>query len=245
MSPVGNDTTSSPSAALQDAVLDSEDVRGFLSSLAVMAAEQLSTESAPVLCGVTLLRPRRMATVASSSVEAEKMDELQYEHNDGPCLRAARKEKVYRVEDFRTEDRFGEYSTDIAEHGVLSAIGVPIILDGEANASLNLYSPRVGAFDDAAVEKARDYADAASSSLRLAVRIADLADHSQDLQAAMQTRTIIDLAAGIIMSQNRCSQEEAVKILKIASSSRNVKLSVVAAAVVESVTPAPVTTHFT
>ncbi|WP_422391877.1 hypothetical protein [Arthrobacter sp. N1] len=67
----------SPTMVLQDAVLDSEDVRGFLNSLAMTAAEQLSTETAPVLCGVTLLRPRRMATVASSSVEAEKMDELQ------------------------------------------------------------------------------------------------------------------------------------------------------------------------
>jgi transcriptional regulator with GAF, ATPase, and Fis domain len=244
MKPVENDPLSSPSVLLQDAVLDSTDVRGFLNSLAVMAAKQLSTEGAPVLCGVTLLRPRRMATVASSSVEAEKMDELQYEHNDGPCLRAAREEKVYRVEDFRAEDRFGGYSTDIAEHGMLSAIGVPIVLDGEANAGLNLYSPRAQGFDDAAVEKARAFARDTSNALRMAVRIADLTDHSKDLKTAMQSRTIIDLAAGIIMSQNRCSQEEAVTILKMASSSRNLKLSAVAAAVVESVTRAPINTHF-
>lgn len=244
MSSTENDSPVSPTMVLQDAVLDSEDVRGFLNSLAMTAAEQLSTETAPVLCGVTLLRPRRMATVASSSVEAEKMDELQYEHNDGPCLRAAREEKVYRVEDFRTEDRFGGYSADVAEHGMLSAIGVPIVLDGQANAGLNLYSPRVRGFDDAAVEKARAFARDTSNALRTAVRIADLTDHSRDLETAMQNRTIIDVAAGIIMGQNRCSQDEAMMILKMASNSRNQKLSAVAAAVVESVTQAPVATHF-
>ncbi|XPE05192.1 ANTAR domain-containing protein [Arthrobacter sp. N1] len=76
------------------------------------------------------------------------------------------------------------------------------------------------------------------------MRIADLTDHSRDLETAMQNRTIIDVAAGIIMGQNRCSQDEAMTILKMASSSRNQKLSAVAAAVVESVTQAPVATHF-
>jgi hypothetical protein len=140
--------------------------------------------------------------------------------------------------------KFRGYSTDIAEHGMLSAIGVPIVLDGKANAGLNLYSPQARGFDDAAVEKACVFARDTSNALRTAVRIADLTDHSRDLETAMQNRTIIDLAAGIIMGQNRCSQEEAVKILKMASSSRNPKLSAVAAAVVGSVTHAPVTTQF-
>ncbi|WP_424991742.1 ANTAR domain-containing protein [Nesterenkonia salmonea] len=37
----------------------------------------------------------------------------------------------------------------------------------------------------------------------------------------MESRTTIDLAAGIIIGQNRCSQEEAIAILKKASNHRN------------------------
>jgi AmiR/NasT family two-component response regulator len=56
---------------------------------------------------------------------------------------------------------------------------------------------------------------------------------------------MIDLAAGAIMAQNRCSQETAMKIMKIASSTRNVKLRDVAASIVASITEDPkILTHF-
>jgi AmiR/NasT family two-component response regulator len=61
----------------------------------------------------------------------------------------------------------------------------------------------------------------------------------------MESRTMIDLATGAIMAQNRCSQEAAMKILKIASSTRNVKLREIAASVVASISEDPrVRTHF-
>jgi hypothetical protein len=47
------------------------------------------------------------------------------------------------------------------------------------------------------------------------------------------------------MAQNRCSQETAMKILKIASSTRNVKLRDIAGSVVASLSQDPnVRTHF-
>jgi AmiR/NasT family two-component response regulator len=89
------------------------------------------------------------------------------------------------------------------------------------------------------------YAYHASKALRLVVRISQLADAKADLAAAMESRTTIDLATGAIMAQNRCSQETAVKILKIASSTRNVKLRDIAASVVASLSQDPsVRTHF-
>lgn len=77
---------------LQDMVLDSSDVDGFLTNLAKLAAARFSSPDAEVLAAVTLLRPRTKATVASSTEHAQKMDEVQYAFNDGPCLRAAREE---------------------------------------------------------------------------------------------------------------------------------------------------------
>jgi AmiR/NasT family two-component response regulator len=55
---------------------------------------------------------------------------------------------------------------------------------------------------------------------------------------------VIDVAVGIIMAQNRCSQAEAFELLKSASSARNVKLHVVASGVVESLGQGPTRTHF-
>jgi hypothetical protein len=237
-------TSVSVPGMLQDMVLESADVEGFLTNLAKLAAEQFSSPDAEVLAAVTLLRPRTKTTVASSNEHAQKMDEVQYAFNDGPCLRAAREEKTHTVSNFRTETRFGGYPEAIAGHGILSAIGVPIPLDGDAHAGLNLYASDADHFTAEDIAEAEVLARQASKSLRTAVRIARATDATQHLKAAMNSRTIIDVAAGIIMSQNRCTHATAMTILKAASSGRNMKLNAVATAVVLSIGQDIPSTHF-
>lgn len=58
----------------------------------------------------------------------------------------------------------------------------------------------------------------------------------------MESRTGIDLAAGI-MGQNRCSQEEAMAILVKASSGRNQKLRTLAEEIVSSISVQGPVTH--
>lgn len=60
----------------------------------------------------------------------------------------------------------------------------------------------------------------------------------------MESRTDIDVAVGIVMAQNRCSQAEAFEILQRASSTRNVKLRVIASEIVQRVSGAAGATHF-
>jgi GAF domain-containing protein len=240
----GANTQVSVQGMLQDMVLESSDVEGFLTNLAKLAAGRFSTPDTEVLAAVTLLRPRTKATVASSNEHAQKLDEVQYAFDDGPCLRAAREERTYTVPDFRTETRFDKYPQAIADHGILSAIGVPIPLDGDANSGLNLYAPDAGHFTAEDIAEAELLARQASKSLRMAVRIAKATETSQHLKAAMNSRTVIDVAAGIIMAQNRCSHDTAMTILKAASSGRNVKLNAVASAVVQSLGQELPNTHF-
>ncbi|MBG6218047.1 GAF domain-containing protein [Arthrobacter sp. CAN_A6] len=229
---------------LQDMVLESSDVEGFLKGLAKLAADRLSSPGSEVLCGVTLLRPRAKGTMATSSEHARKMDEVQYAFNDGPCLRAAREGKTYTVADFRTETRFGRYTEAIADHGILSALGVPIPLDGDADAGLDLYAETAHAFGPAGIAAAEELAREASKSLRMAVRLAQLTETGNNLRAAISSRTTIDIAAGIIMGQNRCSHDTAMTILKAASNGRNRKLHQVAAAAIESLGQEVPQTHF-
>ncbi|WP_026531893.1 GAF and ANTAR domain-containing protein [Arthrobacter sp. H41] len=231
-------------ATLQDLVLASADVEEFLTGLVTVVGKALAEPDDEVLCAVTLLRSRMKTTVASSSEHARKMDEIQYRFDDGPCLRAAREDETYYVRDFQEDDRFPGYSQAIAGHGLRSALAVPIRLDGDTRSALNIYSPNASAFDPPAIAAAQELADEASASLRLALRIARLTDSGANLMAAMESRTAIDLAAGVIMAQNRCSQDDAMTILKAASNTRNTKLRDVAAAVLASVGQDSVTTHF-
>jgi GAF domain-containing protein len=229
---------------LQDLVLNCRDVQELLDELAAFSASTLSG-SDQVLCGITLRRRKRTTTVASSDARVLDLDEMQYDLGDGPCLTAIRELVTVHVPDLSEEHRWPAYTPTAWGKGIRSTLSVPLILEGEANAGLNLYSTRTHGFSGQDIEAAEAYAGQASKALRLSVRIAHLSETKTNLSAAMESRTMIDLAAGAIMAQNRCSQETAMKIMKIASSTRNVKLRDVAASIVASITEDPkILTHF-
>ncbi|WP_026533715.1 GAF and ANTAR domain-containing protein [Arthrobacter sp. H14] len=244
MHPAQPPTPETAAGSLQDLVLDSGDVEKFLDNLSELAVARLSSPGNDVLCGITLLRPRKVETVASSSEDAKKFDELQYSFGDGPCLTAARTNRITHIRDTRQDHQWPDYQGAIAERGIRSVLGVPIPLDGEASCALMLYATTADAFTGDAQLTAETFAREASASLRLAVHIAHLTETSENLKSAMSSRTTIDLAAGIIMGQNRCGHDAAMAILKAASSARNIKLRDVAAGMLTSISqPAP-ETHF-
>lgn len=230
---------------VQDLLLDTQDVEDFLAGLARHSAEALSGRRGRVLCGITLMRHRSAATVASSSEEAQLLDEVQYSYKDGPCLKACREKVLIHVPDLAHDQTWPDYSEAIVRRGIRSVLAVPFELTGdEARAGLNLYSDQPKAFSQKEVQEAVGFVEQASTGLSLAVRLANRTEKANHLQAAMDSRTVIDTAIGVIIGQNRCSQEEAVRLLMSASSTRNMKLRDVAAAVVRSAGGGDLQTHF-
>lgn len=229
---------------LQDLVLSTSDMQEFLNELAVLSARSVSGTEDTVLCGITVLRRRRAATVAYNSETAKAMDELQYAFKEGPCLTAASEQRTVLVQDFRTDGRWAEYSEEVSRHGIRSILSAPFTVGPGAQAAMNLYSYRPDAFDDDEVAFAESYAHQASKGLQLALRMAHYSEEADNRSRAMESRTDIDVAVGIVMAQNRCSQAEAFEILQRASSTRNVKLRVIASEIVQRVSGAAGATHF-
>ncbi len=232
------DAKGSPSTIdrIQNLILESTDFEEFLHDLARISAHQVAGSGADALCGITLLRDRKAATIGWSSDAAREVDEIQYSLSQGPCLTAAREEREIHVPDLLEEDRWGpDYANAVASHGLRSVLSVPFHLQGEAQAALNLYADVPHKFDGDVAERARGYTREISQALRLAVRFALHTDSAVNLRATLESRTTIDIAIGIVMAQNRCSQEEAVRILTSASSNGNKKLRDVAASLVQSV----------
>jgi hypothetical protein len=230
---------------IQNLILDSADFEEFLNELARISAHQVAGTGDDALCGITLLRDRKAATIGWSSDSAREVDEIQYSLSQGPCLTAAREEREVYVPDLFEEGRWGpDYATAVAAHGLRSVLSVPFHLQGEAQAALNLYSDVPHKFDGDAAARARGYTREISQALRLAVRFSLHTDSATNLRATLESRTVIDTAVGIVMAQNRCNQETAVRILTDASSNGNVKLRDIAASLVRSVGGSAARTHF-
>ena len=60
----------------------------------------------------------------------------------------------------------------------------------------------------------------------------------------MASRTTIDMAIGLVMARQGCTQDDAVALLTAASNHRNVKLRDVAAELVAAANDGPTSTHF-
>src|SRR6476661_6599891 len=230
---------------IQNLILESADFEDFLNELARYSAHQVAGDGDDALCGITLLRDRKAATIGWSSDSAREVDEIQYSLSQGPCLTAAKEEREVYVPDLFDEDRWGpDYASAVASHGLRSVVAVPLKHQGEAQAALNLYSDVPHKFDGDVAVRARGYTREISQALRLAVRFSLHTDSATNLRATLESRTVIDIAVGIVMAQNRCSQETAVRILTAASSHSNVKLRDIGASLVNSVGGAEARTHF-
>jgi hypothetical protein len=182
--------------------------------------------------------------VAGSSERAVELDELEQAVGDGPCLKALREMSPVIIDDVSADSRWPELTRRFAEANVRSSLGVPLEINSEASAALNFFASKPSVFTANVYDKAVGFAAAAHNTLHLSVRIKTAQSRAEDLEAAMQSRTAINLACGVIMAQNRCSQAEAMEILTKVSSNRNRKLRDVAAELIAQLSGTSVHTHF-
>jgi hypothetical protein len=230
---------------LQDILIGAESVDGFLDGLAAFAASTLTGLAGTAIeCAVTLKRHRHTATVAGSSPRAVELDQIEQAVGDGPCIRALFTMDPQLLSDVQTDERWPAYQSQLAKNGVYTTIGVPLEIGDDASAALNFFGPTPGLFTPELFDRAVEFGDLASRTLHLSVRIGAAQARAQNLEAAMQSRTAIDVACGVIMAQNRCSQKEAMDILAKVSSNRNQKLRAVAVELLERLSGSAVETHF-
>ncbi|VXC32904.1 Histidine kinase [Arthrobacter sp. 9V] len=219
--------------SLHELVVGSSDIHGILNGVTGFACDAMSKVAGENIdCALTLRRRKRTATVAGSSERAVYLDKIEQELKQGPCLEALDAGRPMLLADVATDTNWPLYSSALAAEGVRSALGVPMDLGETSQAVINFFAPTAGTFTDAVIAEAAAFADVAGSTLRLAIRVETVEQLNADLKTAMSSRTVIDLACGVIMAQNRCSQDEAFSVLTKASSHRNQKLHAVASEII-------------
>jgi GAF domain-containing protein len=161
---------------------------------------------------LTLVSDAGPYTAACTGETALKLDQQQYERGDGPCLRAAAGQGV-----------------ETGPGSVLS-VGLPILED--LAGSLNIYGRPPHTFDDDAITQARTFARHAAVAVANAHLYHNAVALARQLQAAMESRAVIEQAKGIVMAQRRCAADEAFGFLTKVSQDNNRKVRDVAAALV-------------
>jgi GAF domain-containing protein len=221
---------------LLDLLIESPTVDAFLDDMARLAAGVITPAAA---CGITMRRDDRPFTVSASDNLAAQVDEIQYGADEGPCLDALHSGVVTQIDDLAEENRWDHYRPHAIAHGVASSLSLPLSVDGQTIAALNLYSAQRVAFGGEQRQHAEAFADQCAAALALILRHAQQAQVQEQLGEAIASRATIDQAIGILMAQHRCNASTAFDLLRQASQHRNRKLRDLAAAIITNISGEP------
>jgi len=203
-----------------------QDVRSVVAEVAERAADVVGV---PAVTSITLVSDGPPRTVAASSELALRLDRVQYRDHAGPCLEAARSGGPVGV---MSEDdaRWPGFSAALAEAGCDSVWSHPLPL-APAVGSLNLYLP--SGVDPGRRKTAAALAEAAAVPVANVWLYEDAVRRTDNLRAALESRSVIEQAKGILMERMKVTADGAFDTLVRVSNETNTKLRDVARAVVD------------
>jgi hypothetical protein len=221
---------------LEPSLRESTSVDSYLQAAADMTADVIEVAGSYSLSISLYGKP---ITVGTSDRVAWEADQVEFDTEDGPCVEALRTGAAYGPVDLVTERRWPAWTAVATLLGFASAAGIPAEVRSGQRIALNLYSPARQAFDHETLHRATLFAEEVARTLPAAVRLFEADERASHLEQALASRSTIDQAIGVLMSQNQCTPDVAFGILRRASQNRNIKLRDVAAAIIERYTGHP------
>jgi GAF domain-containing protein len=183
---------------------------------------------------VTLLKDHQSAeTMVFTGDLAHQLDERQYDAGFGPCMDAAMTGTTIAVSNADPATPYPEFSRVSLRAGVSHSLSVGLPVPQRIVGALNMYATSDEGFDDDAVLLAETFAEYAAVAVANAHLYSSTASLVTQMQAALQSRSGIEQAKGVIMGRNRCSADEAFNILVTESQARNLKLRTLAQNIVD------------
>jgi transcriptional regulator with GAF, ATPase, and Fis domain len=164
---------------------------------------------------------RQVGSQAPTGDLPSRVDALQEETQQGPCLDAAYEQQTVRVTDMAREDRWPQFARQASEAGAASMLSLQLYVEGDNLGALNLYSRTPHAFDDESEQVGLLFATHA------AVAYASVRKEAQ-LTKALVSRDLIGQAKGILMERYKITGERAFLLLVRLSQNNNQKLHDVA-----------------
>ncbi|MGY4770892.1 GAF and ANTAR domain-containing protein [Kribbella sp. CWNU-51] len=162
----------------------------------------------------------RLQTVAPTDEVLLGVDAAQCELREGPCYEAAADAVHVASPDLARDERFPRYAVAALAAGVHAQVGLRLYHAPKSRGALNLYAEKVGAFSDLGA-----LGDLFRHQAAMAI---DYAREIEDLREAVNTRTMIGTAVGIVMERYHLTDDRAFAFLTRLSQDGNIKLREIA-----------------
>ncbi len=205
-------------------LLGENDVDATLDRICELAVK---TVDACQAAGISMVEDKRVTSRSTTDNVPRAVDRIQSETQEGPCVDAIKEHEVFVTGSLSQESRWPDFAHRAhSETGVESILSLRLFARGNTMGALNLYSGERDAFDD------HDIAVGSVFAAHAAVAWSS-AEREAHLDAKAESRDVIGMAKGIIIAQQRVSDDEAFDILRRASQRMNIKLRELAQRIVE------------
>ncbi|MBW4029233.1 MAG: GAF and ANTAR domain-containing protein [Acidobacteria bacterium] len=216
---------------MADNLVDDYDVIDILTLLSERCVETIDVAAAGVMLEDT---SGELQYLASSSDSMRLLELYQIQTNEGPCVDCYTAGAAIVNHELSQDDhRWPSFTPRAMEQGFRSVHCLPMRLRGRTIGALNLFRTDVGLLTDedvAAVQGLADIATIAILQHQVAIGARLLNDQ---LSLALNSRITIEQAKGMIGQYLQCDMADAFTILRAHSRNHNLRLTDVAASVVE------------
>jgi transcriptional regulator with GAF, ATPase, and Fis domain len=217
---------------LADTMVADFDVIEFLHLLSDRAVQLLGASAA----GVMLADPRGQLRLVAASSEAVRLLEIfQLEGEEGPCLETVRTgQPVIEPDLSQAQHRWPRFTPAALQAGFTAVHALPMRLRDQVLGGLNLFRDQAGPFDPAAMRIGQALADTATIGLLQERNLRRAEVVSEQLQAALTSRVILEQAKGKLAERFDLDMDIAFTTLRQYARDHNLRLSDLAQCFVDS-----------
>lgn len=217
---------------LADTLVDDFEVLDFLQSLTERCVELLQVSAA----GLMLADERGpLQLVAGTSTVTRDLELFELQHEEGPCVDTFTTGKSIlnvRIASTDTAARWPTFTPATAQAGVRFTSALPMRLRGQVIGALNLFSNHEELLPPTALALGQAMADVATIGLLNERSLREKTLIAKQLQAALQSRIVLEQAKGVLATRAGISVGEAFTRLRQHSRRHGIALTAVATGVV-------------
>ncbi|HJQ04767.1 MAG TPA: GAF and ANTAR domain-containing protein [Nocardioides sp.] len=181
-------------------------------------------------CIVTLSAGREPRLEAATDEIAARVDRMEWECGEGPCVDAILSERFECDPDITQHPAWPNLAARVLrETPVRGMVGYRIVMGGRKVGALNIFSDRKGALTPGDADAGAVLAAFASVAITAASQKAE----ARSLRDGLASNREIGKAVGLLMATHAIGDEEAFEVLRQASTGLNRRLADIARQIVE------------
>jgi GAF domain-containing protein len=222
---------SSTFVALADTLVGDYDLIDLLHGLTSACVDLLGTAAAGIMLSD---QQGNLRVMASSTEQARLLELFELQNDEGPCLdsfRQSRPIEFVRLGD--AQERWPRFVTAASDAGFGAVQALPMRLRDQTIGALNLFYRAEQPLPSSDAHVAQALADVATIGI-LQQRSIDRSEQlAQQLQAALDTRTVIEQAKGVLAERGSLPMDVAFEVLRRYCRSQRLHLADTARGIVD------------